>query len=149
SPMRWNVSAESIWLLTSATRSRSVLARSSRSLKDSGPMIITTAQPLSLYKTFENLNPISLTVINLWKGLRAVLAKDPAAIHEDNSGRVASKEVRELTVVGAIVDHEIGELARFERAKIPAASQTVGGVDCSGGDRLSGGQTRCRAGAPH
>src|ERR1035437_7126682 len=56
-------------------------------------------------------------------------------------GRFPPEKVRKLTIVAAIVDGEIRELAGLERSELVAAAQAIGGVDGGGGD----GFRRCHS----
>src|ERR1035437_5386343 len=63
--------------------------------------------------------------------MRRVGTTSPANIC--GPGRLPPEKVRKLTVVAAIVDGEIRELAGLERSDLVAAAQAIGGVDGSGG----------------
>ena len=71
---------------------------------------------------------------------------DTKSVNVRGARRLAAEEIGQLTVVGAIVDDEIGKLTALQRADFGAAAQTVGSVDGGRGDSLGRRHFHLRAG---
>src|SRR5258706_15410503 len=74
------------------------------------------------------------------------ISQDATAIDIDRMGGLYPEEIRDLSKICAIVNHEVGELARLERTDLAGAAQAPRSVDSCRGNRLGRGHFHLCAG---